>query len=169
MKLIRGDKEITKTIIQLRGERVILDFHLAQLYDVRTAVLKQQVRRNKERFPEDFMFQLKNDEIEHIIAQEVIPNKSVLGGARPMAFTEQGVAMLSSVLRSEKAVAVNIAIMRTFVHVRKMLQENKELARKINTLEKKYDQQFQVVFNAIRKLIEPETPKRKLIGFRRKE
>jgi len=168
MRLIKGDKEIARTIIQLRGERVILDFHLAQMYEVRTSVLKQQVRRNIHRFPEDFMFELNDDEIEIIIAQHIISNKSVLGGARPMAFTEQGVAMLSSVLRSKKAVAVNIAIMRTFVHVRRMLQDNQELARKIKALEKKYDQQFQVVFQAIRKLIEPQNTPRKPIGYRAK-
>lgn len=167
MRLIGGDREIAGMILQLRGERVILDFHLAQLYEVRTAVLKQQVRRNKERFPDDFMFELKNEEIERIVSLEVIPNKSVLGGARPMAFTEQGVAMLSSVLRSKKAVAVNIAIMRTFVHVRRMLQDNQALAQRIKSLENKYDQQFRVVFRAIRELIEPPRRSRKPIGFRK--
>ena len=136
MKLIQGVKEIAKAIIQLRGERIILDFHLAELYEVRTGLLKQQVRRNKTRFPEDFMFELNKEEIEFILAQKIIPNIKVLGGARPMAFTEQGVAMLSSVLRNQKAVDVNIAIMRTFVHVRRMLQDNHELARKIKSLEK---------------------------------
>jgi len=168
MKITKGNKEIAKAIIQLRGERVILDFHLALLYEVRTSVLKQQVRRNIDRFPQDFMFELSDDEIEFLILQEIVKSKSAFGGARPMAFTEQGVAMLSSVLRSQKAVAVNIAIMRTFVHVRRMLQENRELARKIKSLEKKYDQQFHVVFEAIRKLIEPKSTKRKPIGYRTK-
>ncbi len=168
MKLIRGDKEIAKHILQLRGESVILDFHLSQLYEVETRVLKQQVRRNSERFPEDFMFELLPTEIELLVSQNVIPHKGILGGATPMAFTEQGVAMLSSVLRNKKAVDVNIAIMRTFVHVRRILQDNKDLARKVNQLEKKYDEQFQVVFNTIKKLIEKKNVPRKPIGYKTK-
>ena len=168
MGLNEGISEIARIIISIRGERVILDFRLAEMYGVDTRILKQQVRRNRNRFPEDFMFELNDEEIKRIIELEIIPSKQVLGGAKPMAFTEQGVAMLSSVLRSQRAVAVNIAIMRTFVNVRRMLQENRELSRKINALEKKYDQQFQVVFEAIRKLIEPPSRNRKPIGYRSK-
>ncbi|MDX1315032.1 MAG: ORF6N domain-containing protein, partial [Eudoraea sp.] len=114
-------QEIADKIIELRGVRIILDFHLAQLYDVETRVLKQQVRRNLDRFPQDFMFELVDAEIDLILSQRVISNRGILGGAKPMAFSEQGVAMLSSVLRNKKAIEVNIAIMRTFVHVRKIL------------------------------------------------
>lgn len=168
MKLSKGDKEIAKSIISLRGERIILDFHLAQVYEVETRALKQQVRRNLDRFPEDFMFELRDDEIDFIVSQNVIPNKGVLGGAKPMAFTEQGVAMLSSVLKSKKAVELNIAIMRTFVHVRRILQDNHELAKKLQELETKYDEQFQVIFNAIKKLIENKNTLRRPIGYKSK-
>ena len=169
MKIVKGDKEIAKSIIQLRGEQVILDFNLAHLYEVETRVLKQQVRRNLDHFPEDFMFQLNEEEIDIILSQNVIPNKGFLGGAKPLAFTEQGVAMISSVLKSKKAVEVNIAIMRTFVHIRRILQDNQELARKVKNLEKKYDEQFQVVFNAIRSLIEKKNSPRRPIGYKAKK
>lgn len=169
MKPTTGDKEIAQSIIQLRGDRIILDLHLAQMYEVETRVLKQQVKRNLDRFPEDFMFELTDSEIEFIVSQNVIPNKGILGGAKPMAFTEQGVAMLSSVLRSKRAVEVNIAIMRTFVHVRRILVDNEELARKLNQFEKKYDEQFQVVFSAIKNLIEKRNLPRNPIGYQRKE
>ena len=167
MKLTKGDKTIAQSIIQLRGDNIILDFHLAQLYEVETRILKQQVRRNLDRFPEDFMFELADSEINIILSKNVIPNKGVLGGAKPMAFSEQGVAMLSSVLRSKKAVEVNIAIIRTFVHLRRILRDNNELAKKLQQLEKKYEEQFQVIFNAISKLLEKENTPRKPIGYRR--
>jgi len=166
MQTTKGDKEIARTILQLRGHRVILDFLLAQLYEVETRVLKQQVRRNIDRFPEDFMFELNNSEIDLITSQNIIPNKGVLGGAKPMAFTEQGVAMLSSVLKNKKAVAVNIAIIRTFVHLRRMLQDSQELEAKIQLLENKYDQQFHVVFDAIKKLVKRNNSPRKQIGYK---
>ena len=165
MDLEKGDLEIANIILLLRGYRVILDLHLAQMYEVETRVLKQQVRRNRDRFPEDFMFELTNKEIETMVSHFVIPNRKVLGGARPMAFTEQGVAMLSSVLRNKKAIEVNIAIMRTFVHVRRLLQDNEELERKLMILEKKYDEQFQVVFDTIRKLIQKRNTPRAPIGY----
>ena len=139
---------------------------MAQLYEVETRALKQQVRRNIDRFPEDFMFELNDIEIELMVSQNVIPNKRILGGAKPMAFSEQGVAMLSSVLRSKKAVEVNIAIMRTFVHVRRILQDNQELANRLHQLEKRYDEQFQIVFNVIKELIEKRNTPRKPVGFR---
>ena len=153
----------------IRGERVILDFDLAILYGVQTRALKQAVRRNIERFPADFMLELADEEIDDLVSQNVIPGLGKLGGARPMAFTEQGVAMLSSVLRSSRAVEVNIAIMRTFVQLRRLMDGNRELARKIKSLEKKYDEQFKVVFDAIRQLIAAdsaeETKPRRRIGF----
>ena len=169
MELTKGDKEIAKHIVQLRGDRVMLDIHLSQLYETETRALKQQVKRNIDRFPKDFMFLLNKKEIDLLVSQNVIPHKGVLGGSIPMAFTEQGVAMLSSVLKSKKAVEVNIAIIRSFVHVRRILSDNKELARKVHLLEKKYDEQFQAVFNAIKKLIEPKNTPRTQIGYKKKK
>jgi len=143
----------------------MLDFDLAELYGVETRALKQAVRRNLDRFPADFMFELSTPEIKNLVSQTVIPTRGKLGGATPMAFTEQGVAMLSSVLRSSRAVQVNIAIMRTFVRLREMLLSNAELARKLAALENKYDAQFKVVFDAIRELMLPPDPPRRKIGF----
>lgn len=160
-------ENIAETIQYFRGHKVILDFHLAKLYEVETRSLKQQVKRNLDRFPEDFMFELGPSEINELVSQNVIANKGVLGGASPMAFTEQGVAMLSSVLRSKKAVDVNIAIMRTFVQLRKLFESNKELEKQILSMEKKYDQQFKAVFDAIKKLIGRENEPRKEIGYKK--
>ena len=143
----------------------MLDFDLAKLYGVETRALKQAVRRNSDRFPADFMFELSAAEIKNLVSQTVIPTRGKLGGATPMAFTEQGVAMLSSVLRSPRAVQVNIAIMRTFVRLREMLLSNAEFARKLAALENKYDAQFKVVFDAIRELMLPPDPPRRKIGF----
>jgi hypothetical protein len=157
--------QVERRIYLIRGEKVMLDFDLAELYHVETRVLKQSVRRNPDRFPSDFMFVLTDKEIATLVSQNVIPTRSKLGGARPMAFTEQGVAMLSSVLRSPRAVQVNIAIMRTFVRLREMLLSNAELARKLNQLEKKYDAQFRIVFDAIRELMVPPQPPKRRIGF----
>lgn len=159
-------ENIAETIQYLRGQKVILDFHLATLYEVETRSLKQQVKRNIGRFPEDFMFELSESEINDLVSQNVIPSKRVLGGAFPMAFTEQGVAMLSSVLRSQKALDVNIAIMRTFVQLRKLLESNKELEKQILSMERKYDQQFKIVFDAIKKLIVKDNEPRKGIGYK---
>jgi len=146
----------------------MLDRDLAQLYGVATKVLKQAVKRNIGRFPEDFMFMLTTDERQILRSQIVTSRSSGWGGSRyaPMAFTEQGVAMLSSVLKSQRAIEVNIQVMRAFVRLRLLLATNSELARKLEALENKYDSQFKVVFEAIRALMaEPEKPKRK-IGFR---
>lgn len=144
----------------------MLDFQLAALYDVETRVLKQQVKRNINRFPEDFMFELTEAEIENLVSQIVIPSKSKFGGATPFAFTEQGVAMLSGVLRSEKAINVNISIMRAFVQMRVLIDENKDLKKKLDEMESKYDQQFRVVFEAIRQLIEKKNEPRNPVGFK---
>lgn len=154
----------------IRHEKVILDFDLAALYGVETRALKQAVRRNLARFPSDFLFELTEGEVDLLVSQSVIPNRKTLGGAIPYAFTEQGVAMLSSVLRSPRAVEVNIAIMRTFVQLRRLMDSNQELARKIEAMEKKYDEHFAIVFAAIKQLItDDETnksdPKRR-IGFK---
>jgi len=139
----------------------LLDPDLAVLYDVDTRVLVQAVKRNIERFPKDFMFQLSKTELSHLRSQSV--TSSDWGGRRypPYAFTEQGVAMLSSVLRSERAVQVNIEIMRTFVRLREMLPGHVELARKLAALERKYDTRFKVVFDAIRELMKPPEPNKK--------
>lgn len=158
---------IERKILLLRGERVLLDRDLAELYDVPTKALNQAVRRNIERFPVDFMFQLSADDVEHLRSQVVTSSKA--GGTRylPYAFTEQGVAMLSSVLRSPRAVQVNVEIMRAFVNLRRLLASNAGLARKLTELEKKYDHQFRIVFDAIRQLMEsPSTDaERSPIGF----
>jgi len=146
----------------------MIDWDLAELYGVETKVLKQAVRRNIKRFPNDFMFDLTKDEFENLRSQIVT---SSWGGARylPMAFTEQGVAMLSSVLKSDRAIQVNIQIMRAFTQLRQMLSTHKDLKRKIESMEKKYDQQFQVVFEAIKQLLTEEDKSKKKIGFTAKE
>ncbi|MGA9031910.1 MAG: ORF6N domain-containing protein [Sulfuricaulis sp.] len=162
-------EQIEKRIILLRGQKVLLSTDLAELYGVETKVLVQAVKRNLDRFPDDFMFQLSPKELAVLRSQIVTSNeKSGRGGRRypPYAFTEQGVAMLSSVLHSDRAVHVNIEIMRAFVRLRQMLASNADLARKLATLEKKYDAQFRVVFDAIRELMTPPEPKKKRpIGF----
>jgi hypothetical protein len=158
---------IDRGIILLRGQNVMLDRDLASLYSVTTKALNQGVRRNLGRFPEDFMFRLTAEEAETMRSQFVTaPKRNVR--YRPYAFTEQGVAMLSSVLKSERAVQVNVEIMRAFVRMRQMLAANADLARKLDALEKRYDAQFKVVFDAIRALMEPPAvePKRGRIGFR---
>jgi hypothetical protein len=160
-------ESIANRIILIRGHKVMLDRDLAELYQVETRVLTQAVRRNIKRFPDDFMFVLKDREFSLLMSQSVISKNTGRGGTRkpPMAFTEQGVAMLSSVLKSERAIEVNIAIMRAFVEMRQMLATHKDLKKKIEAMESKYDEQFQVVFEAIRQLLEEdEKPKRK-IGF----
>ena len=155
--------QVERRIFLIRGQKVMLDFDLAELYRVPTKSLNLAVKRNADRFPEDFMFQLTVDEVAGL--------RFHFGGRRylPYAFTEQGVAMLSSVLRSSRAVQVNIAIMRTFVRLREMLLSNAELARKLAALENKYDAQFKVVFDAIRELMLPPVPPKRQIGFHVRE
>jgi hypothetical protein len=152
----------------IRGEKVMLDSDLASLYGVQTKALNQAVQRNVDRFPQDFMFQLSSDENESLRSQFVTLKRGKHRKYLPYAFTEQGVAMLSSVLRSQRAVEVNIAIMRTFVQLRRLMDSNALLAEKIEQLEKKYadhDQQFQIVFDAIKKLISSPTAPGKEMGF----
>jgi len=162
-------ERIEQSILLLRNQKVMLSTDLAALYDVEPRVLVQAVKRNIQRFPEDFMFQLTKEEFDVLKSQNVISNAGSWGGARraaPYAFTEQGVAMLSSVLRSPRAVAVNIEIMRAFVRLRRMLASHADLARKLDGLEKKYDAQFKVVFDAIRQLMQPASDgKRPELGF----
>ncbi len=175
-------ENVAPLVILVRGERVLLSQHLAELYGVSVSALNQAVKRNMRRFPGDFMFQLSREEFERLKSQIVISKSQSnaisqsesagRGGLRralPYAFTEQGVAMLSSVLRSPRAVEVNIAIMRPFVQLRRLMDSNRNLARKIESMEKKYDEQFAVVFDAIKRLIEDDegrkTQPRRRIGF----
>jgi hypothetical protein len=161
-------ERINKAIRLLRGEKVMLDEDLATLYEVPTKVLLQAVKRNSERFPPDFMFRLNTAEFRFLRSQIVTSKREERRGGRrylPYAFTEQGVAMLSTVLGSRRAIAVNIEIMRAFVKLRAILATHVELARKIEEMERKYDAQFKVVFDAIGELMmPPEKPKRR-IGF----
>ena len=193
-------ERIERRILLVRGQKVLLDFQLAELYEVPTKALNQAVKRNLERFPDDFMFQLSEEEADQILRSQTVTSsegmwsQSVTGSGvsaskptktppnmrsqivtasekrnvrfLPYAFTEQGVAMLSSVLRSPRAVQVNIAIMRTFVQLRQLLSSNADLAKKLASLESRYDQQFKAVFDAIRELMEPPTAAQKReIGF----
>jgi len=170
MKALVPMEMIEGKILLIRSRKVMLDRDLAQLYGVETRALNQAVRRNVDRFPEDFMFPLTREEIMRI-SQFVISSahpevKTLKFSKSVMAFTEHGVAMLSSVLNSPRAVQVNIQIMRTFAKLREIILHNKDLARRLDELEKKYDTQFKVVFDAIRQLMTPPEPKRRPIGFR---
>jgi hypothetical protein len=157
-------ERVTEKIYLIRGMRVMLDRNLAKLYGVETKVFKQAVKRNINRFPEDFMFELTGDEFKNLRSQFVT---SSWGGPRyvPMAFTEQGVAMLSSVLTSDRAVQVNIQIMRAFIKMRQMYISHEDLKKKIIVMERKYDKQFQIVFEAIKQLIEADEKPRRKIGY----
>jgi hypothetical protein len=165
-------QRIEKTILLIRGQKVMPDRDLAELYEIPTKALKQAVKRNIDRFPHDFMFVLTRQEFGDLRSQIVTSSSPAWGGARyePMVFTEQGVAMLSSVLRSKRAAQVNIEIMRAFVRLREMLTTHKDLKRKLAALEKKYDGQFKIVFEAIAELMTPpDDPPKKKIGFEVKE
>jgi len=157
-------ERIERMILLIRGQKVMLDKDLAELYRVTTGNLNKAVSRNLDRFPGDFMFRLTPDEFRNL---KFHFGTSSWGGTRkpPRAFTEQGVAMLSSVLRSKRAVQVNIEIMRAFVNLRRILASHAQLARRLAKLEKKYDAQFKVVFDAIRQLMADTEPPRKQIGF----
>jgi len=167
--LLKKPEGVEGYIRLFRGEKVILDADLAALYGVATRVLVQAVKRNLERFPEDFMFQLTTEEFTVLRSQSVTSRG--WGGRRypPYAFTEQGVAMLSSVLKSPRAVQVNIEIMRAFVRMRQMLSSHAKLEKKLLELEEKYDGQFAVVFEALKQLMAPPEPTRKRIGFQGKD
>jgi hypothetical protein len=159
---------IESKIIIIRGKKVMLDKDLAALYGVETFNLNKAVKRNIDRFPDDFMFPLSNEEFKNLIFHFGI---SSWGGTRkrPYAFTENGVAMLSSVLNSKRAVSVNIQIMRTFTKIRELLATHKDLTKRLDDLEKKYDSQFKVVFDAIRQLMTPPEGKKRKIGFGREK
>ena len=155
---------IQDKVFTLRGQKVMLDFDLAEMYEVETRSLKQAVRRNIDRFPEDFMFELTKTELENLRSQNVI---SSWGGLRflPFAFTEQGVAMLSSVLKSQKALQVNITIMRAFVMIRQYYSDSTELKQRIESLENEMQVKFKDIYEALNFLLNPPNPERKAIGF----
>ncbi|MES2004405.1 MAG: ORF6N domain-containing protein [Bacteroidota bacterium] len=156
---------IAQRIFYIRVQKVMFDFDLAEMYGVETRVLKQAVRRNIDRFPKDFMFQLTKKEFHEVITNCDNLSQLKYAPALPMVFTEQGVSMLSSILKSKQALKVNIAIMRAFVQMRQLMDGNKELTKKIKELEKKYDGQFTLVFDAIRGLIHQKQLPRERIGF----
>ncbi|RXR20392.1 ORF6N domain-containing protein [Flavobacterium amnicola] len=159
---------IKSRIHEIRGQKVMLDYNLAILYETETRTLKQAVRRNIERFPEDFMFELTEEEIEIMVSHFVIPSKSFLGGAKPFAFTEQGIAMLSSVLKSQRAIDINIAIMRTFVKIRQFSLSYEELKKRIEEIES----QFPDIYKALNYLVdndakESSNTEREKIGYKK--
>jgi len=160
---------VENLIYLIRGKRVMLDRDLAKLYGVETKVLNQAVTRNKKRFPVDFMFRITSKEYRVLMSQIVTANHvSISSKTRimPRVFTEQGVAMLSSVLRSERAIQVNIEIMRTFTRIREMISSHAELTARIDDMEKKYDEQFRIVFTAIKQLLQPPVEPKQKIGFK---
>lgn len=167
MKEIQTAEQIEKNILLIRGKKVILDFDLSRLYGVQTRVLIQAVKRNPERFPEDFMFQLDQEELEKWRSQFVTSNPSAKMSLRrrPYVFTEHGAIMAANVLRSPKAVEMSILVVRAFVKLREMLASHKDLEKKLNDLENKYDKKFQVIFDAIRQLMKQPKPKQKVMGF----
>jgi hypothetical protein len=165
-------EHIKNSIHELRGKRIILDFELAKLYEVETRVLKQAVRRNIDRFPSDFMFQLTEIEMHHLVSQNVIPTLNHFGGAKPFAFTEQGIAMLSSVLKSKKAIHMNISIMRAFVMMRQWALTHQELSKRLDALEQQYGQKFKDIEQVLNFLIQKDQKKtqqqqRDRIGFKK--
>ncbi len=166
MKQLIPSERIESKILLLRGKKVMLDRDLAALYGVPTKRLNEQVKRNRKRFPEDFMFQLTGKEKSEVVAICDHLKSLKYSPTLPYAFTEQGVAMLSSVLNSDRAIQVNIQIMRTFTKLREMLLTHADLKRKIETMERKYDQRFRIVFKVLRSLLEPPTRKMKEIGFK---
>ena len=165
-------ERIEKAILLIRGQKVMLDYDLAELYGVETKILNQAVKRNMKRFPGDFMFQLNFQEVRGLRSQFVTLKRGQHIKYRPYAFTEHGILMLSSVLNSERAVQVNIAIMRAFVRLRQALSTNKELANKLAELERKlqsHDEHIRSIFDAIRQLMDPPEPPRRRIGFRSRD
>jgi hypothetical protein len=161
-------ERIEKAIFLIRGEKVILDAELAALYGVTTTRLNEQVKRNAGRFPEDFAFRLTAEEFE-ILMSQIATSKSRSGGRRklPLVFTEHGAIMAANVLRSERAIEASVQVVRAFVRLRQILSSNAELTRQLEDLERKYDRQFKIVFDAIRQLMTPPAPNRKQIGFTR--
>ena len=161
-------EKVVSKILFIRSKKVMLDKDLADLYKVKAIVLRQSVKRNIKRFPNDFMFQLTKEEVSRLVSQNVIPSIKHLGGSLPYVFTEQGVAMLSSILNSEHAILVNIQIIRTFTKLRELMATSIKLRQKIETLEKKYDNKFKQVFDVLKQLIMQEAKPKNKIGFRSK-
>ena len=168
-KLIIPEERIIARILYLRKEKVMLDLHLAELYQVETRVLKQAVRRNIDRFPDDSMFTLTDEEVDLMVSQNVIPSKKYFGGSNPFAFTDFGIAMLSSVLKSKRAIDMNIAIIRTFVFLRRAAVNYHELQRKLESMERKYEGRFKEIYNTLNYLINPPEGEKRPIGFKRKD
>ncbi len=167
-KSIIPAESVINKILVIRNQKVILDRDLANLYNVETRALKQAVKRNIKRFPKDFLFVLTQKEIDQMVSQNVIPSKSFFGGANPMAFTEQGVAMLSSVLKSERAIEVNILIMRAFVKLREIISTHTKVSEKLKELESKlaeHDDKIVQIIQVINQLVNPPEPAKKKIGF----
>lgn len=160
-------ERIASKIFWIRNKKVMIDRDIAELYRVKTGALNQAVKRNIDRFPTDFMFQLTKEETE-IWKSQIVISKAEKKGLRkkPLDFTEQGIAMLSSVLKSKRAIQVNVQIIRTFIKLRELLATNEELQRKIARIEQKYDKRFRVIFEAIKKLIAEEEKPKKQIGFK---
>lgn len=165
MHTIVSLENVQQCILVIRGVPAMLDRDLAKLYQVKAIALRQQVKRNLERFPSDFMFQLTKKEVDFLVSHSVIPSHQSLGGHLPYAFKEQGVAMLASVLHGSRAVAVNISIVRAFVQLREAVFSNERLVQRIDDLEVKFDKQFKLVFKATRKLVVPISKRKKPIGF----
>ncbi len=159
-------EKIEGKILLIRGKRVILDRDLALLYGVKTIRLREQIKRNSERFPEDFTFQLTKDEANMLVSQNAIPTKRSLGGYLPYVFTEHGTLMAANVIKSSLAIQASIEIVRTFTKLREMILTHKELQKKIESMENKYDKQFTVVFDAIKQLLKPVEKLQKRIGYR---
>jgi len=159
-------ERVEKAILLVRGEKVILDVDLAALYGVTTTRLNEQIKRNRDRFPGDFAFRLTKEEFT-ILMSQFATSSSKHGGRRklPLVFTEHGAIMAANVLNSKRAVQVSVQVVRAFVRLRQLLSSNSELSRKLEELERKYDRQFKVVFDAIRQLMRPPEPHRKQIGF----
>jgi hypothetical protein len=162
---------IKNHINEIRGKKVMLDMDLAKIYEVETRALKQAVRRNIDRFPYDFMFELTEEEMKNLVSQNVIPTLNHLGGAKPFAFTEQGIAMLSSVLKSKKAIQMNIAVMRAFVMMRQFALTYHELSEKLLELEKQHSQKFDDIEQVLKYLIQKDNQnakqtQRKNVGYK---
>ena len=171
IKRLIADEIIISKIYYIRGQKVMLDRDLAEMYNVETRALKQAVKRNIERFPSDFMFSLRLTEINDMVSQNVIPSKSYFGGAKPFVFTEQGVAMLSSILNSDIAIQVNIQIIRIFSKLKELLLTHKDILLKLEKMEKDVQENkkdIAMIFEALKQLLSPPQPKRRLIGFNRK-
>jgi hypothetical protein len=165
-------ESIKHSILEIRGKKVMLDFDLATIYEVETRVLKQAVRRNLDRIPEDFMFELTIEEMNNLVSQFVIPTLNHFGGAKPFAFTEQGVAMLSSVLKSKKAIQMNIAIMRAFVLIRQYALSYQELSEQLKDLENRYNHKFDDIEQVLKYLIQKDKQQiqegeRKQVGYKK--